>query len=45
MTIGDNKEDLRQNNQVICHNSASDKSALAMMYGRDEEPQLSAIAH
>jgi len=36
MTINDNKEDLRQ--VVFYHISTSDKSALAMMCGRDEEP-------
>jgi hypothetical protein len=30
---------------VVCHKSASDKNALAMMCGRDEEPWPSTTAH
>jgi hypothetical protein len=42
MIINNNKEDLKQKN---CHLSQiNDKGALAMMCGRDEEPQLSATS-
>jgi hypothetical protein len=44
MIINDNKKDLRRKNQFICHKLASDKSALAMMYGRGAEPQPNATA-
>jgi len=30
---------------VNCHKLANDSGALAMMYGRDENPRPSAIAH
>jgi hypothetical protein len=45
MTIIDNKEYLRQNNQIICRKSTSDESELPMMYGRYEEPQPNAATH
>jgi hypothetical protein len=44
MMINDNKEDIRQK-IVICHKLISDRGALAMMCGRNEEPQPSAIAY
>ncbi len=43
MTINDNKKYLRQKKVVIYHKLASDKGALAMMCGRDEEPQPSVV--
>jgi hypothetical protein len=44
LTINDNIKDLRQKKIVICHKLASDKGALAMMFGGDEEPQPNVIA-
>ncbi len=43
MTINDNKEDLRQKS-CHYHKSTRYKNALAMMCGRDEEPQPNIVA-
>jgi hypothetical protein len=44
MMINDNKEDVRRK-IVICHKLINGGGALAMMCGRDEEPQPSATTY
>jgi hypothetical protein len=38
MTTTENKEDIKQKSCRLCHKSVSDRNALAMMCGRNEEP-------